>query len=439
MDINGSNNRVDTEKIKAFFKKEATLPVVILVVIIAVLVGVAFGFFGKNPSVNPPLGKPDRDETVIAQEGATPQANSQPDFTPSTSDEARVIAVVKMATPAVVSIVADKDLTIVENPGFNPFQDLCGDSFFRQFLGDQCGGSQQQQPRSRTQRQTVSAGSGFTISSDGLILTNKHVIDIPGADFTVITSDNKKFKAHVLAKDPVRDLAVIKIDGSGFPSLPLGNSDRVQIGQTVIAIGNALGQFSNTVSKGVVSGLSRSIVANSGGGSSERLDQVIQTDAAINPGNSGGPLLNLSGEVIGVNSAIVQGAQNIGFAIPINQAKKDINQVKTLGKISVPFLGVRYVLVTPDVKAQNDLPVDYGALIVGGRNPQEVAITPGSPADKAGIRENDIILEINGKRLSENNDLARALQNLSVGDRVTLKILSRGAEKTVSLTLDERR
>lgn len=251
---------------------------------------------------------------------------TNPTTTIVSNEEQKVISVARKASPAVVSIVATKDLVFIERGQINPFQDFCDDPFFHQFLGGQCS-LPSQPPRQRTEKRQVSAGTGFIVSADGLILTNKHVIDISGADFTVITSDDKRYLVQVLAKDPNQDLAVLKIEAAGLPVLPLGDSAKLQTGQSVIAIGNALGQFSNTVSKGVVSGLSRSITATSGSGT-ERLEEVIQTDAAINPGNSGGPLLNLTGEVIGVNTAIVQGAQNIGFAIPINQAKAGIEQVK---------------------------------------------------------------------------------------------------------------
>lgn len=171
----------------------------------------------------------------------------------------------------------------------------------------------------------------------------------------------------------------------------------------------------------------------------ETLEDLVQTDAAINPGNSGGPLLNLSGEVIGINTAMTQGAQNIGFALPVNKAKRDLEQVKKTGKISYPFLGVRYALINKELKEKNNLSVDYGALIVRGETNTDLAITPGSPADKAGIVENDIILEFNGKKIAEDYSLAKAIQNSQVGDVVTLKILHKGEEKEIKATLTERK
>jgi serine protease Do len=222
-----------------------------------------------------------------------------------------------------------------------------------------------------------------------------------------------------------------------FKVLKLGNSDNLQIGQTVIAIGNALGEFRNTVSVGVISGLGRTITA-SGGGLIETLEDVIQTDAAINKGNSGGPLLNLKGEVIGVNVAMAQEAQNIGFAIPINRAKKAITQVKTLGKIVYPFLGVRYILVTPEIQEERNLPVDYGALIVKGESPQEPGVIPGSAADKAGLREGDIILEVDGQKITPQNSLAKVIQTHNPGDKIVLKILREKKELILEATLGEK-
>ena len=194
--------------------------------------------------------------------------------------------------------------------------------------------------------------------------------------------------------------------GGSFPYLTLGNSDSLQVGQSVIAIGNALAEYRNTVSVGVISGLARSVVAGNSSGNTELLDHVIQTDAAINPGNSGGPLLNLSGQVIGVNVAIAQGSQNIGFALPINSVKSAIESVKTTGKIIRPYLGIRYVAINAEMKDKNNLTVDYGVLVKAGTNQNELAVIPGSPADKAGIVENDIILEVDGVKLDEKNTLA---------------------------------
>jgi serine protease Do len=212
----------------------------------------------------------------------------------------------------------------------------------------------------------------------------------------------------------------------------------IQIGQTAIAIGNALGQFSNTVSVGVVSGLGRTVSASDQSNSlSETLEGIIQTDAAINSGNSGGPLLNLKGEVIGIDTAVAEGAQSIGFAIPINMVKKDIDQVSKTNKIIYPFLGVRYILVDDQVKQKYNLSVDYGALVLKGDN-GEPAITAGSAAEKAGIKEKDVILEINGEKITTENSMSKIIQKYNAGDKITLHVLRNDKEQDINVTLGER-
>ena len=350
------------------------------------------------------------------------------------SQDSFVIDAVKKTNPAVVSIIISKEVPKYEtyidpNQQNNPFGDL-----FPNFPGFNFNIPQYRQ--NGTEKKEVGGGSGFFVSSDGLIVTNKHVVDQKNVEYTVFTNDGKKHGATVIARDPVLDIALIKIEGSGYPFLSLGNSDSLEVGQSVIAIGNALGEFRNTVSVGVVSGLARSITAGDNSGKSEVLDHVIQTDAAINPGNSGGPLLNLRGEVVGVDVAIVQGSQNIGFALPINSVKGVIESVKQTGKIVRPYLGVRYVAITASLKEKNNLTVDYGVLVKAGASADELAVIPGSPADKAGIVENDIILEIDGVKLDDKTSLASIIRGKTVGQVITLKILHKGAEKTASVTLE---
>ena len=352
------------------------------------------------------------------------------EYIPQTTQEQAIIEVVKESSPAVVSIIITKNLPVYEQY-MAPFNDLFG--------------FQWQVPQLRqkgTEKKEVGGGSGFIISKDGLVLTNKHVVLDEEAEYTVLTNDGKKFSAKVLARDSFQDLAIIKIElgadntvQNDFPVVKLGDSSKIEIGQTVIAIGNALGEFRNTVSVGVVSGLSRTIVA-SGGGLAETLDDVIQTDAAINPGNSGGPLLNLRGEVIGINTAIVQDAQNIGFTIPINQAKRDIQQVKSIGKITYPFLGVRYILVTSKVQQENGLSVDYGALVAKGSG-NEAAVYSGSAAEKAGIKEGDVILEFSGQKVNLDNSLAKLIMSHNPGDKVLVKILRQDKEIFTNVVLGE--
>ncbi|MDQ3075889.1 MAG: trypsin-like peptidase domain-containing protein [bacterium] len=347
------------------------------------------------------------------------------------NQESMVVDVVKKTNPAVVSIVISKEVPKYETY-VNPNQER--DPFGGMFPGFNFNVPQYRQ--NGMEKKEVGGGSGFFVTSNGLIVTNKHVVDQKDVEYTVYTNDGKKYTATVVARDPVLDIALIKVTGFGFPFLSLGNSDSLQVGHTVIAIGNALSEFRNTVSVGVVSGLSRSITAGDNTGKTELLDHVIQTDAAINPGNSGGPLLNLKGEVIGVNVAVAQGSQSIGFALPINTVRGAIDSVKSTGKIVRPYLGVRYVAINATMKEKNNLSVDYGVLVKAGATPADLAVIPGSPADKAGIVENDIILEIAGVKLDEGNNLASIIRQKKVGDVVMLKILSKGVQKTVYVTLE---
>ncbi len=274
-------------------------------------------------------------------------------------------------------------------------------------------------------------GTGFIVTNDGLIITNKHVAEA-GSSLSVLTADGKDYQAKVVAEDPTNDLAILKIEAQGLPVVDLGNSDDLQIGQWVIAVGNALGQLQNTVTVGVISARERQLIAG-GGGTQEQLNNLLQTDAAINSGNSGGPLVNLAGQVIGINTAVASNAQNIGFAIPINQAKSALDSYKKSGKIIKPFLGVRYVTVNKEIAQSQNLSVDYGAFLVGTSN--QSAIVAGSPADKAGLKDGDIILEINGDRIDENHPLAGLIDNFQPGDTVDLKILRAGHESTLKLKL----
>ncbi len=342
-------------------------------------------------------------------------------------DEA-VINVVEKTSAGVVSIVITKDVTQMRRFFNSPF-----DFFFD-------GGSGfQQDIQNEPRQQQIGGGTGFFVTSDGMIVTNKHVVKDSNADYTVVTQDGKEYPAQVLALDPVRDLAILKVEGSEFPVLELGEDSSVRAGQTVIAIGYSLGEFTNSISKGIVSGIGRSILAGSGMGQTERLNDIIQTDAAINPGNSGGPLLDIYGRVIGVNVAVAQNAENIGFALPIDPVKKIIEQVQKTGTITVPFLGVRYVILDEEIARVNSLQVDYGALILRGENRMELAVVPGSPADKAGIKENDIILEIEGRRIEKTSPLDALLADFSIGDKITLKVWSAGDTREVQVTLEARK
>ncbi len=349
------------------------------------------------------------------------------------TQEQAVINTVEETSPAVVSIIVSKDVPIFEEYYINPFEGM-PDFGFPSF------DFQVPQYRQKgTEKKEIGGGTGFIISSDGMLITNKHVVNDNSAEYTVYTNDGKKYPAKLLAKDSFQDLTILKIqDDTGviFSVARLGDSDGIRIGQSAIAIGNALGEFRNTVSVGVISGLGRTVTAT-GAGMSETIQDVIQTDAAINPGNSGGPLLNLRGEVIGINTAIASGAENIGFAIPINKAKRAIESVKASGKITYPLLGVRYVTITEKVKKDNNLAVDEGALVKKGEN-GEAAVTAGSAADKAGIKEGDIILEINGDKITAENSLSKILLNYKPGDTIQISILRNNQNIILSAVLDER-
>ena len=326
--------------------------------------------------------------------------------------EQAIINTVKEASPSVVSIIITKNLPVYEQEWINPFGDLG-------ILGFEIP----QYVQKGTKQQEVGGGSGFIVSEDGLILTNKHVVLDKKAKYTVFTNDGQKFSAKVLALDPVQDLAIIKIKSDEkFKAIKLGDSSKIQIGQSAVAIGNSLGEFRNTVSVGVISGLGRTISASGKDGFSEILEDIIQTDAAINIGNSGGPLLNLKGEVIGINTAMAQGAEAIGFAIPINMAKRDIKQVSRGDKIVYPFLGVRYALINEQIKEENKLSVNYGAWVKKGSN-GESAVTKDSAAEKAGIKAGDIILEFNNEKITPDNSMAKIIAKYSPGDKISLKIL----------------
>ena len=424
--------------IKRFFKKTQGLWFIILIIMVSSAFGFLAGSFSGiyfHPASHPETflsGFPLRIAEIIGEdpEGELEEDReaAQKSLIRALSQERAIVEAVREISPAVVSIIVSKDVPIIEERFVDPFEEFFGPE-----------GSPFKVPQRRqkgTERREIGGGTGFIVSQDGLVVTNKHVVLDKEADYTVFTNDGSKFAATVLARDPFQDLAILKIDSAAtFQTVQLGDSDDLEIGQTVIAIGNALGEFRNTVSVGVISGLGRTITA-SGGGFIETLEDVIQTDAAINKGNSGGPLLNLKGEVIGINTATVIGAQNIGFAIPINKAKQDITQVRRSGNIVYPFLGVRYVAITETIQEKNNLPVDYGVFIIGDQG--EPAITPGSAAQEAGLQERDIILEFNNERIDAENTLAKIIIRYNPGDRVVLRILRGDSEQIITAILGER-
>lgn len=355
-------------------------------------------------------------------------------YTPTVDYEQAIIEAVDDSSKSVVSIVISKNLPIIEQCPYDPFSNLSPD--LQNLFGGGAGIQYYQPCQKGTQLEKIGGGSGFIVSSDGLILTNKHVVADTSAEYTVVTYDGKKYPAKVLARDPSQDLAIIKIEATGLTAAKIGNSDSIKLGQTAIAIGYSLGEFSNTVSVGVISGLSRTITASGGQFGTETLQGVIQTDAAINPGNSGGPLLNLKGEVIGINTAVASGAQSIGFAIPVNRAKRDIQSVKSTGTIKIPYLGVRYVNIDADVVKSKKLTVTEGALVTSDNaNP---AVVPNSPASKAGIKSGDIITKLGATTLDAEHQLGDVIQNYSIGDVVNVKIIRGSQTIDLKVTLEER-
>ena len=353
--------------------------------------------------------------------------------------EEKIIKVIERTLPAVVSISASKNVELVEEDlvkmGVDP-------KVFEERLFSEADNQG---------NVSVSGGSAFIVDPSGILLTNKHVIQDKNAVYKAIfglpagKAGQNKYDVEVVGQDPLSDIAIMRIikPPADLPAIKLGASKNIRLGTSVIAIGNALGEFQNSVSTGIVSGLSRFLSAITDmEGHQQRLRGLIQTDAAINPGNSGGPLINLDGEAIGINCAVVFGAQNIGFAIPIDQARKDLEEIKKHGHIRSPFLGVRYVLLNKMVASHFKIPVDHGALIVQEGLPGGLAtspaVLPGSAAHEAGLREHDIIVAANGKEITEKETLEDVLAASNVGDKLALKFLRRGKEMSCDLILEDR-
>jgi len=283
-------------------------------------------------------------------------------------------------------------------------------------------------PRNKEQiKQDI--GTGFVIDG-GLVVTNKHVVASTDGKYRVITKDDKEFQVSKIYRDPTNDIAILKVDGMSVPAIKLGDSGNLKVGQFVIAIGTALGEFRHTVTIGVISGLGRGIQAGDPfGGNAEQLDNVIQTDAAINPGNSGGPLLNSAGEVIGINVAVAQGSQNIGFALPINSVKEVVESFQKTGSFERPFLGVRYRMISQKTALLNDVP--QGAYV-------EDVVTD-SPADKGGILGGDIITKIDGTKIDgkDESGLAKEIARRKVGDTIDIEVWRDSQTKTLKVTLQQ--
>ncbi|PIP22910.1 MAG: hypothetical protein COX37_01385 [Candidatus Nealsonbacteria bacterium CG23_combo_of_CG06-09_8_20_14_all_39_17] len=440
-EINTSKIKENKLKLEDFLKNKS-----ILFIIFVFILSSAFGFIAGVIS-NDYLSSDIRQK--LAQLNAKfPELQDNigkgiaEEYQPQTSQEEKIIQAVKSVSPAVVSIIISKDVPIMEQRFVNPFGDI------EQLFGQPFGFSIPEYYQKGTEKKEVGGGTGFIVSEDGMILTNKHVVSDEKAEYTVFTNDGKKFLAKVLARDQVQDIAIIQVvqgENIKFPTVQLGDSENLQIGQSVIAIGNALGEFKNTVSVGVVSGLGRTITASGGDEVAETLEGIIQTDAAINRGNSGGPLLNLKGDVIGMNTAVVSGAQSLGFTIPINKAKRDIEQIKTLGKLAYPFIGIRYVLIDEEIQKERNLAVDYGAWITSWYRQssqwvqsKDQAVVSGSAAAQAGLKENDIVLEFDKDKVTKDNSLGKIIDKYNPGDKVVLKVLRGKEEKTFEIILGDR-
>ena len=286
---------------------------------------------------------------------------------------------------------------------------------------------------------TQSAGTGIIVSDNGYIMTNKHVVDSI-SEATVTTNDGDIYeKVKVVGSDPLNDVAFLKVDKpKNFKAAELGESSTLRIGQTVLAVGNSLGEYQNTVTSGIVSGLGRPVIAQSeAGDKKESLTDLVQTDAAINPGNSGGPLVNLAGQVIGINTTIVSNANGIGFAIPINATKGMLKGLLKNGKVERAYLGVTYLDINPAIAKAKKLPVKTGALVAKGYDSDESAIIPGSPAEKAGIKNGDIITKIGDLSVGKQGGVSSLVSEYKPGDKIDITLIRGGSEQKVSANLSK--
>lgn len=346
----------------------------------------------------------------ISSTGGAPGLTNRP-LVPTASDTNFVVEVVKKVEPAVVQINTSQT---VRNQG----QEEMDNPFFRRFFGDV-------EPPPPSERTRQGIGSGFVISSNGQIVTNSHVVN-KADTVTVSFSDGRTLEGKVLGEDPASDVAVVQVAASNLPTVTLGHSDRVEPGQWAIAIGNPLG-LQKTVTVGVISATSRS--GSDIGVSDKRID-FLQTDAAINPGNSGGPLLNARGEVIGVNTAIISGAQGLGFAIPIDTAQRIAQQLITKGRAEHPYLGIQMVTLTPEVKQKLN---NRNARLAAERGILILRVVQGSPADKAGIKAGDVIQAINKQPTNKAEELQRLLENNGVGNPLQIQLQRGGQNLTLAV------
>jgi serine protease Do len=376
-------------------------------VVIALLVGALAGFVGGYWGAGVRADRGTLGNSLSAQKKVV------------TSQSQLISQIAKTVGPSVVSIDV-----VSETATASPFDSIFGGT----------GSSTQE-----------SAGTGIIISDDGLIVTNRHVVPAGTTSVSVTLADGTELKnVEVLDRtsdNDSLDIAFLKVTdakGHKLPAAALGDSSQLQVGDAVVAIGNALGQFQNTVTSGIISGFGRTVQAgDSSGGSTENLDDLFQTDAAINEGNSGGPLVNMNGQVIGINTAIAAGsAQNIGFAIPIDNVSGLIDQIKKTGELQRPYLGVRYVGLTPDIASQYQLDITSGAFILPATDPDNPSVLTDSPAEKAGLQAGDVITKIGDTKIDQTHSLTSIINKHQVGDRVTLTIVRDGKTLNQSATLE---
>lgn len=332
-------------------------------------------------------------------------------------EESEIITAIEKISPSVVSVVAFQDLPLT--PFYDPSHDR------RYILG--------------YEPQEVAGGTGFIVTADGLILTNRHVVESDTSDYKVILSDGIEFSAEIVSKDPFDDVAVLRIiseEKLDLPVVSFGDSDDLKVGQKVFAVGNALAVYGNTVTAGIISAKGREVAAyDEFGENPENLFGLIQTDAAINLGNSGGPLVNLVGEVIGMNVATADEGDAIGFAIPVNDLKPVLKSIEQYGEIIRPVLGVRFIMINAKEAEELQIDTDHGALLISGEYSDEPAITSGGAGEEAGLKEFDVILEVEGVVLDFDNPLQRVIRNYNPGDKVELTVLRDGKEITIDVTL----
>ena len=367
-------------------------------------------------SISPPTdSQPQKESSKQQQQGeVSPTAQNSTARNvpiPTTGDRNFIVNAVNSVGKAVVRIDATR--TVTDLPEF--FQD----PFFRRFFGDNLP---------TPKRKEQGTGSGFLINRDGYLLTNAHVVR-NASDVSITLKDGRTFDGQVIGADSVTDVAVVKVDGENLPSVTLGNSEKIQPGQWAIAIGNPLG-LENTVTAGIISATGRS---SSEVGVPEKRVGFIQTDAAINPGNSGGPLIDASGEVIGMNTAIIRGAQGLGFAIPINTVKRIADELIATGKVEHPFIGIRMVTIDDEIRQRInsdpnspiEVTVDQGVLIL--------QVVPNSPAAQAGLQPGDIIQQMEGQTIKDAEKVQQIVQKKEIGADLTMQVLRDGETRSITL------